>query len=250
MMAAMQRPFWFARALADDPGVLPPLVGETSADVCVVGGGYTGLWTALQIKQQAPQLDVVMLEADTCGAGASGRNGGCMLSWATKFLTLQRLFGESEAVRLVHASEDAIGKIEAFTRKHAIDCDLRRDGVLFTARARHHDKGQVGIEALDHRQRFVAAEAGHVVIGNHHIEPAFGQRLSQIVAGVHASHIGQESLAAELQLQQPGIVLGILNHQNVYRSNHEVPPSLKRAPRALGLHSDVARPVPRRAIQD
>jgi putative aminophosphonate oxidoreductase len=132
-MAAMQRPFWFARALADDPGVLPPLVGQTSADVCIVGGGYTGLWTALQIKQQAPQLDVVMLEADTCGAGASGRNGGCMLSWATKFLTLQRLFGESEAVRLVRASEDAIGQIEAFTRKHAIDCDLRRDGVLFTA---------------------------------------------------------------------------------------------------------------------
>ncbi len=128
-----QRPFWLAQALAEDPPTLPPLVGETHADVCIVGGGYTGLWTALQIKQQAPQLDVVIVEADTCGAGASGRNGGCMLSWATKFLTLQRLFGEAEATRLVRASEDAIGQIEAFTRRHAIDCDLRRDGVLYTA---------------------------------------------------------------------------------------------------------------------
>lgn len=133
MSESRQRPFWLAQALADDSGRLPPLVGETRADVCIVGGGYTGLWTALQIKQQAPQLDVVIAEADTCGAGASGRNGGCMLSWATKFLTLQRLFGETEAIRLVRASEDAIGQIEAFTRRHAIDCDLRRDGVLYTA---------------------------------------------------------------------------------------------------------------------
>ena len=132
-MASPQRPFWLAQALADDPATLPPLAGDTDADVCIVGGGYTGLWTALQIKQQAPRLDVVILEADTCGAGASGRNGGCMLSWATKFLTLQRLFGELEAIRLVRASEDAIGEIEAFTREHGIDCDLRRDGVLYTA---------------------------------------------------------------------------------------------------------------------
>ena len=135
MSDAKQRPFWLAQALADDPLTLPPLVGDTRADVCIVGGGYTGLWTALQIKQQAPQLDVVIVEADTCGAGASGRNGGCMLSWATKFLTLQRLFGEAEAIRLVRASEDAISQIEAFTRKHTIDCDLRRDGVLYTATA-------------------------------------------------------------------------------------------------------------------
>ena len=128
-----QRPFWLAQALAEDPATLPPLVGDTHADVCIVGGGYTGLWTALQIKQQAPPLDVVIVEADTCGAGASGRNGGCMLSWATKFLTLQRLFGEAEATRLVRASEDAIDRIEAFTRQHAIECDLRRDGVLYTA---------------------------------------------------------------------------------------------------------------------
>jgi putative aminophosphonate oxidoreductase len=128
-----QRPFWLAQALADDADTLAPLVGDTRADVCIVGGGYTGLWTALQIKEQAPELDVAIVEADICGAGASGRNGGCMLSWATKLVTLERLFGEDEAARLVRASEDAIDRIEDFTRQHAIDCDLRRDGVLYTA---------------------------------------------------------------------------------------------------------------------
>jgi putative aminophosphonate oxidoreductase len=131
-----QRPFWLAQALAaESEPPAPPLQGETNADVCIVGGGYTGLWTALQLKRQAPQLDVVVLEADLCGAGASGRNGGCVLSWATKYLTLQRLFGESEAIRLVQASEQAIEDIGRFCREHAIDCDFRQDGVLYTATA-------------------------------------------------------------------------------------------------------------------
>ena len=133
-----QRPFWLAQALQRDPEVLPPLQAEIDADVCIVGGGYTGLWTALQLREQAPALRVVVLEADICGGGASGRNGGCVLSWATKFFTLQRLFGEAEAVRLVQASEDAIESIGRFVRTHRIDCDFRADGVLYTATAKAH----------------------------------------------------------------------------------------------------------------
>ncbi|KJZ34383.1 hypothetical protein VC33_24155 [Pseudomonas fluorescens] len=51
-------------------------------------------------KEQNPELDVVLIEADICGAGASGRNGGCALSWSAKYFTLERLFGVEEAVRL------------------------------------------------------------------------------------------------------------------------------------------------------
>lgn len=129
------RPFWLEQALGADADVAAPLAQCASADVCIVGGGFTGLWTAIQLKQAQPDLDVVLLEADVCGAGASGRNGGCMLSWATKFFTLRRLFGETEAVRLVKASEQAILDIEAFCRERGIDCELRRDGTLFTATA-------------------------------------------------------------------------------------------------------------------
>ena len=66
--------FWL-----DDPAAPPsgaPLVGETTAELTVVGGGYTGLWTALLAKEADPDRDVVLLEADRCGWAASGRNGG------------------------------------------------------------------------------------------------------------------------------------------------------------------------------
>lgn len=128
------RVFWFEQALQQERGgCSPTLYGQTSTDVCIVGGGYTGLWTAIQLKQARPQLDVVILEADLCGAGASGHNGGCMMSWATKYFTLERLFGETEAVRLVKASEQAIYSICAFCREHHIDAQVRMDGTLYTA---------------------------------------------------------------------------------------------------------------------
>ena len=52
-----------------DPGVpCPPLAGDTTADVCIIGGGFAGLWTAYELSERAPQLGVVLLEADVCGA--------------------------------------------------------------------------------------------------------------------------------------------------------------------------------------
>lgn len=134
------RPFWLDQALksqSDTP--CPPLRQDTHADVCIVGGGYTGLWTAIMLKEQNPELDVVIVEADICGAGASGRNGGCALSWSAKFFTLERLFGVEEAVRLVKESEQSIYAIGAFCKKirggrrlpprwHALHRDQPRPG--------------------------------------------------------------------------------------------------------------------------
>jgi putative aminophosphonate oxidoreductase len=91
-------------------------------------------------KQSKPDLDVVILEADVVGAGASGRNGGCVLSWSTKLPSLIRLYGEVEGVRLAKASEQAILDIDAFVRTHGIDCDWRLHGTLYTATS----KAQVG----------------------------------------------------------------------------------------------------------
>ncbi|MDF2811709.1 MAG: hypothetical protein K0S56_2740 [Microvirga sp.] len=127
------RPFWLDQALQKDAGSAPPLEGETTADICIVGGGFTGLWTAIHLKRAQPHLAIALVEADICGAGASGRNGGCVLSWSTKFFTLQRLFGEQEAIRLVKASEDAIAAIDTFCREQHIDAEFRRDGTLYTA---------------------------------------------------------------------------------------------------------------------
>jgi putative aminophosphonate oxidoreductase len=133
-MAGRQRPYWLAQALAGEAAEpAPALQGATRAGLCIVGAGFTGLWTAIRAKQLRPELDVLVLEADVCGAGASGRNGGCALTWSTKFFTLLRLFGEAEALRLVRASEQAILDIEAFCVEHGIECEWRRHGTLFTA---------------------------------------------------------------------------------------------------------------------
>ena len=71
---AEPRPFWLDELPARGPH--PPLIGTVEADLCIVGGGFTGLWAALHAKADDPARDVVVLEAETAGFGASGRNGG------------------------------------------------------------------------------------------------------------------------------------------------------------------------------
>ncbi|MEM4987060.1 FAD-dependent oxidoreductase [Collimonas sp. H4R21] len=135
------RPFWLEEALFDGGELAPALQGRQKADVGIVGGGFTGLWTAIQLKQQDPALDIAIIESDLCGAGASGRNGGCLLTWSTKFFTLRRLFGEAEAVRLVKASEAVVDHIGNFCREHKINAEFRQDGTLYTATT----KAQLGV---------------------------------------------------------------------------------------------------------
>ena len=72
-----------------EPAPGPALDGDQRAEVCIVGGGYTGLWTALRIKEQAPDTDVAVVEADICGGGPSGRNGGFAMSFWHHFQGLE-----------------------------------------------------------------------------------------------------------------------------------------------------------------
>ena len=75
------RSFWLQEAVAADPGEpCPPLRKRVRADVCVVGGGFAGLWTAIELLDREPSLRIALLEADICGGGASGRNGGFLSS--------------------------------------------------------------------------------------------------------------------------------------------------------------------------
>lgn len=147
-----QRPFWLAQALETDGEPAPALDGHQFADVCIVGGGYTGLWSAIQTRLKHPACDIVVLERDVCGAGASGRNGGCVLGWSGKFLSLLRLFGEAEALRLAKASEEAVWQIGRFCDTHGIDADFRAHGSLYTATS-VAQLGSLGpvIRALDAR---------------------------------------------------------------------------------------------------
>lgn len=134
MQSNQHSSFWFQEAIArESNATVQALEQDIHADVCIVGGGFTGLWTAIQLKQKQPSLNIAVIEKDLCGSGASGRNGGCMLTWSTKFLSLKKLYGEAEAKRLVKASEQAIDEIEAFCQEFQIDAQLRRHGTLYTA---------------------------------------------------------------------------------------------------------------------
>ncbi|KXI27012.1 FAD-dependent oxidoreductase [Paraglaciecola hydrolytica] len=110
-----------------------PLTKSIHADVCIVGGGYTGLWTAIKLRQKSSDLDIVIIEKDLCGQGASGRNGGCMLTFSSKFRSLEAHFGLTEAIRLVKASENAVLAIHEFCLRHGIDAEVRPHGAVYTA---------------------------------------------------------------------------------------------------------------------
>ncbi len=125
------RSFWLQSIAAD--AVTRPLQGGADCDVAIVGGGYAGLWTALRIKEQSPETRVTVLEADFCGSGASGRNGGQVHSWFAEIDMLRALVGEDDALMLCRATADAIEELNGLQASGAIDMDLRLDGWLWTA---------------------------------------------------------------------------------------------------------------------
>jgi glycine/D-amino acid oxidase-like deaminating enzyme len=128
--------YWLEQALAEEDGTAcPPPAGTVRADVCIVGGGFLGLWTALEITDRAPDASVVLLEAEGCGYGASGRNGGWVTSWHDELHELRVRFGDAQAAWLAAKSTEAIDRLEALCATESIDCDLRRAGGFWTATA-------------------------------------------------------------------------------------------------------------------
>jgi glycine/D-amino acid oxidase-like deaminating enzyme len=115
----------------------PPLPGDTVADVVIAGGGYTGLWTAYYLAKAAPELRIVLLEAEFCGFGASGRNGG----WASGLFPvseakLARRFGPARAAAMHRALEDSVDEVGRAAAAEGIDCDYAKGGTISLARGR------------------------------------------------------------------------------------------------------------------
>jgi glycine/D-amino acid oxidase-like deaminating enzyme len=112
----------------------PPLAGKRAADVCVVGAGFTGLWTAYELKRSAPELEVVVLEAETVGFGASGRNGGWVIGelagsrerWARKA-------GRDAVIAQGRAIQATVDEIGAVVEREGIDCAFHKGGSLNVA---------------------------------------------------------------------------------------------------------------------
>jgi len=126
------RNLWRDTYTLPSPG--PPLEGEISVDVAVIGAGYTGLSTAYHLKTADPALDVAVLEAGVIGQGASGRNGGFVMTLFGSSVPLMRLLHGKQKIKEAHDyMEKAIHALEDMVETHAIDCEYHRTGLLKVA---------------------------------------------------------------------------------------------------------------------
>ena len=194
-MATPLRPLWWEGArTAADPG--SALTSDASADVVIVGGGYTGLWTAYYLLREAPDLDVLVLEAEHVGFGASGRNGG----WVSALYpvgpeALARRHGRDAAQAMASALRETVAEVGEVVRAEAIDCGFHHGGALVLARStaqaqraraevEHSDRWGLGTTWLDAaaaRER-VAATDVHGATANPHCARVHPRRLADGLA--------------------------------------------------------------------
>ena len=156
VMAAKPAPFWLDQP--DRPAARPPVRGELTCDLVVVGGGFSGLWTALLAKEANPGRSVVLIEGNRIGSAASGRNGGfCDASlthgaengrerFPAEFDTLQRLGAEN------------LTAIEAAVSRYDIDCEFERTGSIAVA-TEPYQVDVLRANANSYRVTFLDAEA-------------------------------------------------------------------------------------------
>ncbi|PWU18793.1 MAG: FAD-dependent oxidoreductase [Candidatus Rokuibacteriota bacterium] len=148
----MEPPWWLQEAPPDS--LRPPLEGESRADVAIVGGGYTGLWTALALKERNPAAEVVVLEAEFCGFGPSGRNGGFLETYWAALPRLRDRLGDRDALAVARASEAVVGAVRALGE----DVWLRESGMLLISASPAQD-AEVERAVLTAQELGVAEEA-------------------------------------------------------------------------------------------
>jgi glycine/D-amino acid oxidase-like deaminating enzyme len=136
----------------DAPAAAPPLTANTTCDLAVVGAGYTGLWTALLAKEQDPSRDVLLLEGQTVGWAASGRNGGFCASSLTHGLANGLARFPDEMPTLERLGRQNLDAIEATIARYGIDCHFERTGALDVATAQHQVPWLC--DEMDEAQRF------------------------------------------------------------------------------------------------
>jgi glycine/D-amino acid oxidase-like deaminating enzyme len=136
------------------PEPTPALERSITADVVILGGGYTGMWTAWFLKERDPSCDVVLLEADElCGSGPSGRNGGFCYGMWEDLEALVRFFGEADALRVARVAQRSVDEIEAWLAAHDVDAWFTRAGHLTVATSAAQDGAWASLVAEADRLR-------------------------------------------------------------------------------------------------
>ncbi len=231
-----RRSWWLRSALAAEaattpeiisPSAAPPLRGTITADVVVIGGGYTGLWTALRVTELEPGARVVLLEADICGGGPSGRNGGFVTNWWDEFPMLLSRYGVDGARAVGAAMEAAVDEIGAFCVAHGIDAWFTKAGSLSASAAPAQDGGWLpavaALQAHGLGDRLVPLSAAEVrarvrspvfregvfMPGAATIQPAALARGLRRVLLERGVVIAEGTAAVEIDGQRPGVLGGL-----------------------------------------
>ncbi|MDO8485611.1 MAG: FAD-binding oxidoreductase [Candidatus Limnocylindrales bacterium] len=223
-----RRSWWLREALASESGDLaaatPPLSGSITADVVVIGGGYTGLWTAWRLTELAPGVRIVVLEADICGGGPSGRNGGFVTGWWDELPTLVERHGSDGALAIARAIDGTVDKVGTWCDAHGVDAWYTKAGSLSVSAAPAQDGlGEAAVDAcraLGVADEFVAMSpkevrarvaspvfrGGIFMRGAATVQPAILARGLRRVLLERGVTIHEGTTAVELDGERPGLL--------------------------------------------
>jgi glycine/D-amino acid oxidase-like deaminating enzyme len=227
LAGAVPRSFWLDQPDAPEP--LPALAADVTADLAVIGGGFTGLWTALLARERYPELEVVLVEAKNVGWAASGRNGGFCSASLTHGIGngLERFPGEMPLLEKL--GEQNLREIGETVARHGIDCHFQPTGELALATADWQldglDEEAVAARRLGHDVEVLDAAAARAELGsplwagglkyttgNALVEPgrlAWGLRRACLDAGVRvyentqATSLSAAAVGAGMRVQTP-----------------------------------------------
>lgn len=193
-----------------------PLTEDREADVAIVGAGYTGLWTALELLTADPSLSVVILEAKVAGYGASGRNGGAVVAQVngSREFWARRGGGRDAAVRMERAIQNSVHEIGKVVERESIDCDYAANGILMVARTLLEARNfQAGV-AEDRDYGFGPEDSRFLdrneVLDRINVESALGARWSSHCASVDGGRLAR------------GLAVAVERHGGVIYENSEV----------------------------
>jgi glycine/D-amino acid oxidase-like deaminating enzyme len=224
---------------------------SASADVVIVGAGFTGLWTAFYLLAAEPALDVVLLEAEHVGFGASGRNGGWASAlWPVGPDAIARRHGRDAAVAMIAALRDTVDEVGRATESAGIDCGFHRGGTLVLARssaqveraraevlhARQWDLGTVWLDAAQARERLAATQVAGATL-NPHCARVHPRRLVDGLAAAVVRRGGQLVEGARVVSIEPGRAVledgRAIHARHVIRATEAWTPQLRGARRAI-----------------
>jgi glycine/D-amino acid oxidase-like deaminating enzyme len=192
--------FWYASTAL--PGRRAPLQGDRTADVCIVGGGFTGLWTAYYLKRDRPDLDVAIVEREFAGYGASGRNGGWLSSsFNGSRSAMARRHGPEAVVALSRAMQETVDEVLSVCAAEGIEADQLKHGMLAVAR---NPAQQARLEVdLPEERRWLPDPEGDLVALDAaevrrrvHVEGALGGAFTPHAARVQPARLVQGLAAA------------------------------------------------------